>query len=111
MKILSRRQLNRRSAIQTAIDLTFWGSRAWGSSKPPSFAAVEHLSGGRLMPLRKLMGWRLVVMAGSAVSVVMAVAGCHGKSAEEYLAAGDDALQHNQLATAEQDYNEAAKAS
>jgi tetratricopeptide (TPR) repeat protein len=63
------------------------------------------------MPLRKLMGWRLVVMAGSAVSVVMAVAGCHGKSAEEYLAAGDDALQHNQLATAEQDYNEAAKAS
>jgi len=62
------------------------------------------------MLVRKLRGWRLVAMAGAAVSLTIAGAGCHGKSAEENLAAGDDALQHNQLATAEQDYNEAAKA-
>ncbi|HTY54430.1 MAG TPA: tetratricopeptide repeat protein [Candidatus Binataceae bacterium] len=49
-------------------------------------------------------------MASAAIAMSLFVAGCRGKSVEDYLAAGDDALKQNQMATAEQDYAAAVKA-
>jgi len=62
------------------------------------------------MLVRRLRRWGFVMLASPAVALALSIAGCHGKSVDEYLAAGDDALAHNQMATAEQNYSAAAKA-
>jgi len=61
-----------------------------------------------------MLGWRsrwwsLGALAGSALVIAVWTAGCETKSAADYLAAGDQALQHNEPATAEQNYSSAAK--
>jgi len=61
------------------------------------------------MLVRRLRRWGLWVLGSSAIALALLTAGCQRKSADDYLAAGDQALQHDQLATAEQNYNSAAK--
>ena len=61
------------------------------------------------MLVRRLRKWGVGMLGGSAVALALLTTGCQQKSADDYLAAGNEALQHNQLATAEQNYNSAAK--
>jgi len=61
------------------------------------------------MLVRRLRRWGFGMLGGSAVTLALLTTGCQQKSADDYLAAGNEALQHNQLATAEQNYNSAAK--
>src|SRR3990172_7451354 len=58
---------------------------------------------------RRIRGWVFGALAGSAVAIAVWTVGCETKSVADYLAAGDQALQHNQLATAEQNYGSAVK--
>ncbi len=55
---------------------------------------------------------RFSPMLAAALAPLLAISlasGCHHKSADDYLQAGDAALQANKLADAEQQYSEAAK--
>ena len=61
------------------------------------------------MLVRRLRKWGFATLGGSALALALLTAGCQRKSADDYLAAGDQALQHDQLATAEQNYNSAVK--
>jgi tetratricopeptide (TPR) repeat protein len=54
--------------------------------------------------------WKLAAMASAALAVTLFGVGCGRKSADEYLAAGDEALKQNQMAVAEQNYAAAVKA-
>jgi tetratricopeptide (TPR) repeat protein len=49
-------------------------------------------------------------IGAAALAAAALVAGCHHKSVDDFLAAGDAAMQTNQLADAETDYNDAVKA-
>ena len=52
----------------------------------------------------------LLVPAVVLAFATSSVSGCHRESVEDYLAAGDSAMQANKLADAEHQYSEAAKA-
>lgn len=61
-----------------------------------------------------MLGWRsrwwsFGRISALAVAIAVCTAGCGSKSVGDYLAAGDRALQHNEPATAEQNYSSAAK--
>ncbi len=58
----------------------------------------------------KIGRWSLGPISALAVAIAVWTAGCGNKSVAEYLAAGDQALQRNDLAQAEQNYGAAAKA-
>jgi Flp pilus assembly protein TadD len=62
------------------------------------------LSGARFMCARTL-----VLAAAAAVGMLLA-AGCHHETVDEYLSAGDTAMQKTELPQAEQNYQAAAKA-
>ncbi len=61
-----------------------------------------------------MLGWRIRWssfrrVSALALAIALGTAGCGKKSVGDYLAAGDLALQHNEPATAEQNYGSAAK--
>lgn len=58
----------------------------------------------------RLIGARTLVLAGAAALGLALMAGCHGESVNDYLRAGDAAMQNTQLPQAEQNYQAAAKA-
>ena len=51
----------------------------------------------------------LVCRSAAVFAVLLIASGCHHKTAEDYLAAGDAAMQSTKLADAEHNYQEAAK--
>jgi tetratricopeptide (TPR) repeat protein len=58
----------------------------------------------------RLMCARTLALAAAALLGVGLIAGCHGESVDDYLNAGDAAMQKTQLPQAEQNYQAAAKA-
>jgi len=53
---------------------------------------------------------RVLALAAAAALGVGLVAGCHGKTVNDYLSDGDAAMQKTELPQAEQSYQAAAKA-
>ncbi|MGO9452646.1 MAG: tetratricopeptide repeat protein [Candidatus Binataceae bacterium] len=51
----------------------------------------------------------LFIAVLACLGVIAAISGCHRKSVDDYLQAGDTAMQSNKLADAEQSYSEAEK--
>jgi Flp pilus assembly protein TadD len=58
----------------------------------------------------KLMCPRTLILAAAAALSVALVSGCHHETVDEYLSAGDAAMQKTELPQAEQNYQAAAKA-
>lgn len=53
--------------------------------------------------------WTVAGGTAAVLAVSLLISACHRKSADDYLAAGDQAMQATKLAEAEQDYQEAVK--
>jgi tetratricopeptide (TPR) repeat protein len=58
----------------------------------------------------RLICARALALAAAALLGLGLMAGCHGESVDDYLSAGDAAMQNTQLPQAEQNYQAAAKA-
>jgi tetratricopeptide (TPR) repeat protein len=56
---------------------------------------------------RSVLAWSRAIAMGGAITLV--ATGCHHKTAEDYLAEGDAAMQSTKLADAEKDYQEAVR--
>ncbi len=74
----------------------------------PGFIRPEFIS-PRFVGSRLVCARPLALAAAAALSLGL-IAGCHGESVNDYLSAGDAAMQNTQLPQAEQNYQAAAKA-
>jgi tetratricopeptide (TPR) repeat protein len=69
---------------------------------------LNYLEEPRIMKHQRMI-WSWVEIAIAAGAISLMLAGCHRKSAEDFLAEGDAAMQATKLADAEKAYEEAVK--